>query len=164
MTVVMTKGKAILAVTAALLVACGTEGAEQVGRDYLTAAEATTQYRAEAKKWALAPGWTWPTPPYPGVGPDGSPAVYGLDIGRVDATLYWFCSWGRLLSGATSSTVDTNSALRNVLRVDETAFYRVGLLTPDRDAFDRDVTTPARAGDLSGLATFVDDTCPATGT
>lgn len=129
---------------------------EQEGPPSMTAGEAIQEYHEEATHWELPAGWEWPAKPYSGKGPDGARAVYGIGIGQVDATAYWFCAWSRALIDADTKE-ERQAALEQVLRVGETPFYRIGLEDPGPlDA----ILASAKAGDLSKLTSDTELNCP----
>lgn len=140
----------------ALLIALsGCAGGED-GLPSITAEEANEQYREEAASWDLPPGWDWPQAPYSGQGPDGAPAVYGTEIGRVDASRYWYCAWNRELVAADTAE-ERQVALAHVLRVRDTPYYQIGL--EDTGSTDARLEA-AEAGDLSELANYTEINCP----
>ena len=120
------------------------------------AESANAEYREEAETLKLAPGWLWPTQPYLGHGPDGRGASYGIGIGRVDASFYWFCSWGRSLDDP-NMPASTHS---NVLAVDDTAFYRLGLDVDGQKYWQDEVLEPATNGDFEPMMETVELNCP----
>ena len=124
----------------------------------ITHEEANEQFFEEAARWELPPGWDWPEGPiYSGIGPDGARAGYGLNIGRGDATFYWYCAWSRTLLEASSDS-DRAAALQQVLRVRETNYY-TSFLPEDRSAVDARLSA-AEAGDFRELEQTVDLNCP----
>lgn len=135
------------------LYACGQSG------DWVSADETTKEYFDEAKTLQLAPGWRWPTDPgYLDTADDGKKIVYGSGAGRVDAAWYWHCSWARTYFSATDETL-RRTAFREVLRLRESAFYRLGLAPDDQAARDR-VLKAAEQGDTSMLHLIIDRNCP----
>ena len=136
------------------LTACSED--EESGPPSITHEEANAEFFDEAAQWTLPEGWGWPDGPvYSGVGPDGARAVYGPDIGRVDATFYWFCAWTLTLIEATDGT-EREHALEQVLRVRETPYFQVGLNGGGSVAERVDA---AAAGDLRGLTDFAEANC-----
>lgn len=128
---------------------------------YLSKDDTGAEYRAEAENWELAPGWEWPgVLGYTGVGPDGTGvAYYERGTGRVDATYYWYCSWGRAALHA-STARDEAVAIDKLLNLTETPYYLLGLVfEEDRLYVDRIVEGLA-TGDLTRLAIDVEANCP----
>jgi hypothetical protein len=125
----------------------------------MTHEEASREYLDEATKWKLPPGWEWPGDPiYSGKAADGAGIVYEPNTGRIDATLYWFCAWSRTLLGA-EADADRAAALRQVQRLSETPFYKIGLLPEGRADYDAQLDA-AEAGDFRSLAENTDVNCP----
>lgn len=129
--------------TIGFLVAGCKSGASNDG--YLSKDEMTKEYRTEAGKWELAPGWTWPAVPYSGKGPDGGPAVYEQGSAQNDASFYWFCSWGSTWLEAKLPSERAVAASR-LTSVPRSPFY-MHLLPRDRKFFDEEVLEPILKGD-----------------
>jgi hypothetical protein len=153
-------GSCRLLFTIALLIAmtagCSSEASSD--EEYITAAEATEQYLDEAKKWTLAPGWSWPiSPGYAATADDGRAVFYGPNIGRIDASYYWHCTWGRTLLAA--DPTERSTAAEQVLRVRDSPYYLVGLLPEDREPVE-DALRALEAGDESLLRPLIELNCP----
>ncbi|MDI1459544.1 hypothetical protein QEZ54_01055 [Catellatospora sp. KI3] len=113
----------------------------------------------EAESLELAPGWRWPeTPVYEPRAADGKKINYGVNTGRVDASWYWHCSWARTYFAA-ETLQERDTALKEVLRLRGSAFYRYGLLPEDQSARDK-VLALAESGDLKQLRVVIDLNCP----
>lgn len=80
------------------------------------------------------------------------------DDGRVDAAWYWHCSRARTFLQATTVR-QRSDALRQVLRIRDSAFYEYGLEETDRQARD-EVLDEAAAGNTDQLALLVNANCP----
>jgi hypothetical protein len=141
------------------LAGCGA-GDPSDGPIAITAQEADAQYLEETKRWDLPAGWQWPeTPRFPEVAEDGGPIVYGLDMGRVDATHYWYCAWAIVLVRAVDGPTRT-AALHEVVKLPDTPYYQVGLMSTERK--DR-ILAAAELGDYGPMANDVQLNCPEAG-
>lgn len=124
--------------------------------NYVSAKEATQEYKEAAKKWDLAPGSVWPTEPYPDRF-NGGEAFYDKGSGDVDASFDWWCSWVRELTEAQTEE-RRKTAEAHVLGIRETPFY-YGLTPGDRLSFNEDVVEPALAGDFYGASRVAELSC-----
>jgi len=142
--------------------ACTTSGGaadDRPGPPAITHQEARKEYLDEAAKWTLPAGWRWPDGAiYTGQAADGAGMVFEPNTGRVDSTHYWFCAWSRTLLSA-GSAADRATALKQVLRLPETSFYKVGLLQDDKTKYDTRLAA-AKAGDLRPLTEITEPNCP----
>ncbi len=141
--------------TMIVLVASCTEGANE-GPPYLTAVEATEEFRSEAAGLTLAPGFEWPAQPIAATAPDGAGMVYEKGFGRQAANHFWYCTWAR--TALTSEGAARNAALAQAVQIKDTYYYTTALAFESRPFFDR-VLANAELGDLSGLSNDVNLNC-----
>ncbi|MDI6106030.1 hypothetical protein QLQ12_46445 [Actinoplanes sp. NEAU-A12] len=126
---------------------------------WISAEQATLEYKDEARKLALAPGWEWPQGrQYESHASDGNEINYGVNTGRVDAAWYWHCTWARNYFSATS-TAERGAAFQQVLRLKESAFYHYGLVSEDKGPRDR-VLALAESGETEQLRDTIEANCP----
>lgn len=127
--------------------------------EWISANQAKAEYVDESRRLILAPGWRWPeAPQYESKASDGRKINYGVNAGRVDASWYWHCSWARTYFAAESSR-DRETALKEVLRLKESSFYRYGLTLEDQSARDN-LLALAESGDPEQLKAIIDWNCP----
>lgn len=131
-----------------LLTAC-TTGEEREERHHLTAAEAAAQFREEARTLTLAPGWEWPEKEYTDE-EDGTPHTYGAHMGRVDAGLFWYCTWADRALSPDLSEEERADAAETLLEFRDTAAYTKGVVKEDRQIYDS-ILDKAALGDYSEL-------------
>ncbi|MEV6343821.1 hypothetical protein [Actinoplanes sp. NPDC051851] len=113
--------------------ACASSG--QAAANWLSGTQASAEYRDEARGLTLAPGWDWPADlDYPDK-VDGDDIAYEKNTGRIDAGLYWYCSWALTYVEA-DTDADRTTALRQVLRLRETKYYQIGVATDNIPMFD----------------------------
>jgi hypothetical protein len=115
---------------------------------WLTPAQATQEYRAEARRLQLPPGWHWPKSALGA--PEAAGYEEGFSAGRAD--LYWFIAWSRVAVSPRSSTAVRRTALKQLSRLYETPFFRKDLT--DNGRF-REMVVHAQQGDVSELRSFV---------
>lgn len=125
---------------------------------YLSAQQATEEYKNEAKRWELAPGHTWQATPYATKFHDGKEVAYERGIGRHDASFDWWCSWAETLLDAPGDE-ERDAAAHQVLRIHETSWYTEALVAEDKEAFDRDVFYGVQNGNYSGITAVVKQSC-----
>ena len=126
---------------------------------WISAAQAELEYKDEAQKLTLAPGWEWPQAmQYKSLAPDGKKNNYGVNTGRVDAAWYWHCTWARNYFDATSAS-EREANLQQVLRLRDSAFYRYGLVAEDKVERNR-VLDLATSGDTKALRDIIEGNCP----
>lgn len=82
--------------------------------------------------------------------------TYGEEIGRVDATNYWYCAWATALVEGESE--ERNEALAELAQLPETAFYQDGLQAPSRERMDQWLAA-AESGDFTDLRQDVEQNC-----
>ncbi|MBF0817692.1 hypothetical protein E4U02_14900 [Microbacterium paludicola] len=143
----------------AILSGCATSPPTAFGEEWVSEEAATEDYFQTAAHLELPPDQDWPDPGYTGTGPDGQPALYGADLGKVDASFVWYCAWGRELVSPESSEDTRAQAMAHVLEVTETPYYTVGLQAGDREYWREQVVDPLLQGDIEGVAKDVDTNC-----
>jgi hypothetical protein len=140
-----------------LVTGCST--AEPEGPPTLTAQQATSEYRAEAKALTLAPKVVWPSAPIAATAEDGVAMVYEPGFGRQAADSYWFCSWsGRALEVGVTDT-DRKAAVAELDKIRTTYFYTRALAPESKPILDK-VLASTRLGDLSPLRRDHELNCP----
>jgi hypothetical protein len=143
-----------------VLVASGACDGSRVTAQYGSAQDAANEYRDEARRLQLAPGWTWPADPaYAERTEDGALQMYETNLGRVDAAWYWHCSWGRTFFSALDPA-EQQLALKEVLALRESAFYRWGLDELGRIQRNQ-VLDSASEGRIEELRQIIELNCPA---
>jgi hypothetical protein len=120
---------------------------------------ALAEYRAEAKRLTLAPGWNWPTKPswLSGSGIRGSRVGYASGYGTMQADFRWFCSWASQAASPKQSAHAQRRAFDQLARLPRTHYYQ--LLIPDERAIMDARIARAKVGRSSGLRFFVEMNC-----
>ncbi|WP_213452253.1 hypothetical protein [Rhizomonospora bruguierae] len=85
--------------------------------------------------------------------------MYETNTGRVDAAWYWHCSWGRTFF-STRDAIERRAALKQVLALRQSAFYKWGLDEAGRSSRDA-VLNDASDGRVEELRQIIDLNCPA---
>jgi hypothetical protein len=127
------------------------------GVRYLPAAQATTEYFAEAAHLTLASGFRWPANPLPN-SQDGSPKMYEVGFGRQAADRYWFCSWARTAVTAPAASQTQRHAIGQLVKVKRLYYYTTALVPQSRPLLSTELARAA-AGKLANLRTDVSLNC-----
>lgn len=123
-----------------------------------TAAAAMAEYRSEAGKLRLAPGWHWPArPALTGVGADGEREGYGKGFGAILADAHWFCSWASRAVSPLLSPKARRDALAQLPKIRNTPSYKA--LIPDTRAYEDAMIAQALRGNASTLREYVTANC-----
>jgi hypothetical protein len=141
-----------------LSVALGACGVHQGSSQWVTASEATAQYRDEARQLRLAPGWDWPSDLGYEDFVEGDRVMHEANLGRADAAWYWHCSWARRFLNPISPT-DQAASLSEVLKLRTSAYYKWGLDDVERRRRDK-ILDDAVAGDTKMFKRIIDLNCP----
>lgn len=125
-----------------------------------TAVEITQEFRGEAARLVLAPGWSWPLDPgFAKTGPDGTRMVYEPGYGRTRADSLWFCSWAESYLATKPRSLLHVRASQRLPRIFNMFFFRVALVPGDRPAFSAMVARAVR-GRTRPLKRYVRLNCP----
>jgi hypothetical protein len=127
------------------------------GARYLPAAQATTEYFAEAAHLSLAPGARWPANPLPS-SQGGDPKMYQAGFGRQAADRYWFCSWARAAVSAPVASQARRHAITQLVKVKRLYYYTTALVPQSRPLLITELARAA-AGKLADLRTDVSLNC-----
>lgn len=139
-------------------------GACQVGSqanqdsEWIDAEEAAAEYRDEASRLRLAPDWQWPSQIVYDEKKHGMDALYGVNTGRIDASWYWHCSWGRQYLGEPDGE-KRGEYLVQVLAVRESAYFKIGIAAEDRPMMEGILNRLAE-GDDSDFRELIEVNCP----
>ncbi|ROP30957.1 hypothetical protein EDD30_3842 [Couchioplanes caeruleus] len=139
---------------------CGnapTQG-EELEPGWINSEQVEAEYRDEASKLALAPGWKWPEGKMYEEESSNSLSAYRLNTGRSDATLYWFCSWGRQYFEKMAPE-GKEIALAQILKVRETVYFTAFLEGQDKLDNERSLSA-LQDGDSVAFRAIVDANCP----
>ncbi|MFI6823130.1 hypothetical protein ACIBJE_19555 [Micromonospora sp. NPDC050187] len=84
--------------------------------------------------------------------------MYEVNLGRIEASWYWHCSWAVRFFSVTSPA-EKQESLAKVLDLRESAFYKLGL--DEREKHRRDqVLDDASAGNVEKLEQIITINCP----
>jgi hypothetical protein len=125
---------------------------------WLTAGAARDEYSAAQKALELPVGRTWPVLALAAAMPNGEHVKYELGYGRQNAEFHWYCAWASQLLQSPVRTANHRSALREVLKVRRTNYFRDGLDARNR-AFLSGILTQAQEGNLHDLRRDVQLNC-----
>ncbi|GAA2774773.1 hypothetical protein GCM10010440_76980 [Kitasatospora cinereorecta] len=154
---------AVLFAAAVLCTSCSSSGHPAQQPDAITADQTAVEYKAEAARLVLSPGWSWPADPTPTAkGPDGAPQLYQRGWGTTRADTFWYCSWQRRYLDPAVAPTDRDAALSQLKKVRDTHFYQADLLPADQKILD-DQLSHAGLGDTTDMQNNVDVNCPGKG-
>ncbi|MEU7923471.1 hypothetical protein [Micromonospora zamorensis] len=152
-------GAIIVSAFAIAAAGCKAELQTNQHSEWIKANQAVAEYRDEAAKLKLAPGWEWPSQVIYDEERHGMEALYGVNTGRIDAAWYWHCSWGRQYLGETD-LAKRAEYLPQVLALRDSAFFKLGLAVEDRPARE-DTLNRLASGDVSEFRNIIEVNCPA---
>jgi hypothetical protein len=118
-----------------------------------------SEFAAESERLTLPPHAGWPPAlTVPSQGPGGARQVYQVGYGRVEADLYWYCSWEQFFLKQPAGSPARESAASALLTVRQTYLYQNALQSPDRTFFD-DTLNAAIAGHPVRMRDDVAENC-----
>jgi hypothetical protein len=115
------------------------------------------EYRDEATRLRLAPGWTWPKTPIPSTY-RGSEVRYEKGYGTQAADHFWFCSWAAQALETRPETEERAVAVDQLQTLRSKYYFEV-LNTKSKPYVERELKR-ARGGNLDLVQRDVELNCP----
>jgi hypothetical protein len=123
--------------------------------------QTTLEYRGEAAKLTLAPGWRWPSNPIASKAPDHRGMMYERGFGIQAADHYWYCSWASRAVDMRLAPSVRRRAVTVAVSLEDTYYFKRAL-APDSRPFVSAFLARAKKGQLAGLKRDVVLNCPRT--